>query len=137
MPLNFVLSQKSHKYLEFDGYEFIVDRKKANYTNWKCVEYKKRRCLGRCHTSEDTVKFHSENHNHPPQPDIIASKSVLAEVRKEAKKTVKTTQQIVSEMSEKVSPGVVVALPPLSNISRTIRRQRSIQFTEKSRPKSL
>jgi len=36
-------------------------------------------------------QVHSENHNHPPKPEVIASKSVLAVVRKESKRTVEKT----------------------------------------------
>ena len=46
MPLNYILSQKGFKHLEHDGFEFLVDQLKPGYTNWKCVEYKKRKCLG-------------------------------------------------------------------------------------------
>jgi len=58
-------------------------------------------------------------------------------MRSKAKTTVKTTQQIVTEISEVATPGVIAALPTIRSISRTIRRQRCSTIIEKSRPKHL
>jgi len=46
MPLNYILSQKGFEHLVHDGFEFLVDQLKPGYTNWKCVGYEKRKCLG-------------------------------------------------------------------------------------------
>jgi len=93
--------------------------------------------VGRCHTSDDKILFHSSNHNHDHQPEIIAKKKLLSEMRSKAKTTVKSTQQIVTEISEIATPGVIAALPTIRSISRTIRRQRCSTIIEKSRPKNL
>lgn len=52
-----------------DDYEYVINRKVAGKTMWRCSVYHKNRCKSRIMTYGKTVKITSE-HTHPPSfPD--------------------------------------------------------------------
>lgn len=53
MPLTFVKSQKCKKLLLFNGYLHNIHQKYDEKIVWRCTEYKKFSCKGRCHTTTD------------------------------------------------------------------------------------
>lgn len=51
--LIFVNSQKGKKLLSYDGYLHSLHRSTENKCIWRCVEFIKYKCKGRCHTTND------------------------------------------------------------------------------------
>ena len=63
--------------LLYEGYAYIMDRKRNSLTYWRCE--KKKECTGRLTTENNNLKNPPSVHSHPPDPARIAvSKTVCS-----------------------------------------------------------
>lgn len=67
--------------LVHDGYLYNREGADGKKAHWKCVEYHKSRCKGRCITVDAALYKMSGRHNHEPDPAQVARKQQEERVR--------------------------------------------------------
>lgn len=89
------------------------------------------------HTHNDNV-VKTTTHTHAPDARDSPVKSALANMRRRAKDTHETPRSIVNRVCGIANgPAVSMALPKVSNLSRTIRRTRRRQRNAPAAPRTL
>jgi hypothetical protein len=68
MPLQYLTSRKGQPQLLFGGFRYVLERDRNGKRNWKCINYYREHCTGRCQSMNDTVLL-TANHNHDPSND--------------------------------------------------------------------
>ncbi|XP_065317513.1 uncharacterized protein LOC135925884 isoform X2 [Gordionus sp. m RMFG-2023] len=143
MPLNYVISERGSKQLVHDQYIFRKERIINQKTIWKCVEAYKllesrpTRCKGRCHTLNEEVILHIDNHNHVIDGIKVLKTECLNNIKKRAIEVTDTPQKIISIAIAEGSPSLHAALPPITSIKRTIQRARSLMSSPLPTPTNI
>ncbi|CAI6363526.1 unnamed protein product [Macrosiphum euphorbiae] len=126
--LIFVNSQKGKKLLSYDGYLHSLHRSTENKCIWRCVEFIKYKCKGRCHTTNDEESgeiIKIPTHSHPPNADKVNVKEAIDKLKNEAKTSCEPTRNVVSKIVSDVSKITTSKLPPIDMLSQTVRRTRN------------
>lgn len=101
--LEMIKSQKGKDLLIHEGFTFIFDKNGANNKKiWRCSKWTQKKtnsCLARCHTSNESVIWHSENHSHIPDPILIDAKKIMQNIKNQARTTTDNTKSIISSNS--------------------------------------
>eukprot|EP00102_Acyrthosiphon_pisum_P022051 XP_016659261.1 PREDICTED: FLYWCH-type zinc finger-containing protein 1-like isoform X2 [Acyrthosiphon pisum] len=130
MPLEFVISQKGKKLLLLNGYLHNIHQKYDEKIVWRCTQYKKFSCKGRCHTTTDSESgelIKVTDHCHSPNIAQVEAKKVVNSMKETAANEQKNTRNIISENLEDVSIPVIGQLPTTKALSRIIQRTRVIK----------
>lgn len=121
----------------FNNFSYSKERSHENKTYWKCTQYCKRHCLARCHTINDAVVFESQNHNHEPEANSIATREILLNMKRAATTTMDSTSQIIASSVRTNSSILSASLPSLQCIKRTIQRKRQNHNQSPYNPSNL
>lgn len=70
----FLRTNKGGVQLVHGNYIYNQENRVGNKISWKCMEYFRLRCRGRCQTIDFRVSKVSDVHCHPPVPEIIKKK---------------------------------------------------------------
>ena len=106
MALEFVKSQKGKNLLVVEGYTFRNERVLTGRTFWKCTEYRKHKCLARCHTENDQIIKNLGTHNHVPCVAKIEARKTMEKVKTRAATTHESTHQIVATVAAETNEAV-------------------------------
>src|ERR1043165_9981199 len=95
MALEFVKSQKGKDFLVEEGYTFRNERISMVKTIWKCTNYRKHKCMARCHTEKGNIKRTIGVHNHVPDTAEIEARKTLQKMKDRAITTQESTHQLL------------------------------------------
>ncbi|KII70789.1 hypothetical protein RF11_14949 [Thelohanellus kitauei] len=109
-----------------DGYVYHKESQGTLYTFWRCANYNKSKCRGRCKTDQTRFVL-TRPHSHGPNISHARSREVLSQIRHAARSTQQTNQQILAHATASLSEAVIGALPPLRNITDTIQYTRRVE----------
>jgi len=122
-----------------EGFTYIFERNGQDSKRiWRCSDYTRTKCKGRCHTRKNnTVSFVSE-HNHALSHAKVGAKLLKAEIKKAAiSETSSPTSVILANSVKNVSVDVAAALPNIRSLKRTIQMARSIALEMPQSPSTL
>jgi hypothetical protein len=119
-------SNRGKDILIIEGFTFYQSFTKADKTSiyWKCTEYRKFKCPGRCTTKNMDVIQHNNNHNHIPDNSDIKARKILVDMKKLATESQISTQNIIAKCVENVEQSVASKLPATILMKRTIQKTR-------------
>lgn len=123
MSITYIKSQKGHKLLTLDGYNYRLEGENNGVQYWKCTEYRKAKCTGRLNVMDGHI-IKSSDHNHVPDQAKLQTRVVLNKIKERAQLTKESTHQIVAESTTSLSSAVCGQLPSIKLIKRTIQRTR-------------
>ena len=106
------------------GFIYNKQRTIADTTHWQCE--KKGFCKARLHTRGEAVVKRTGEHLHDSDALGVICLEVKAGVKRRARDTTDTTQQILSDvlLVRSTSDAIATKLPKLDSLKRTIRRER-------------
>ena len=100
----------------------------ANRLTWECVERRRGNCKAKVKLNAiDDFVDQVQEHTHAPSATRCELTKVRASIKRKASTTHETTQQILGTELANLTPAGAVNLPNLSNLRRSIRRQRQEQ----------
>ena len=137
MPLELIKSSWGKDLLIVDNCTFRVEKVVKERTIWKCTEYKKNRCLARCHTVRDAVVKQMGDHNHVPSKAKVEARKVMLNVKESASSSTMSTKALVDQETCTAVPSTVGQLPGIENIKQTVRRVRRKAQAPYPNPTSL
>ena len=88
------------------------------------------------HTISNTICHRVGDHNHAPNPSISGIRQGRSEIR-ELSKTTMAAHSIVATSTVIASTTVLSQLPHISNLKRTVCRQRAANLKFPANPRSL
>ena len=92
---------------------------------WECDQRRNKfACKAKLHVLNDQVIKQVNDHTHVASRAVVESSKVRQEMKKRARETEETPQQIISQSVALLSEQAAVAMPPIHHIRRDIRRQR-------------
>jgi len=135
----FIKSKRGKDLFVLEGYTFMKSShdKAGTAIYWKCTEYHKNKCPGRCTTKNGKLESHKNKHNHLPDQSRIEARLVLQNVKELATSSQLSTQQIVAQSTMSIEPSVAAKLPSTSLMKRAIQKKRKIDTSAPPNPKKL
>ena len=92
---------------------------------WECDQRRNKfGCKAKVHVLDDQVIKQVNDHTHVASRAVVESSKVRQEMKKRARETEETPQQIISQSVALLSEQAAVAMPPIHHIRRDIHRQR-------------
>ena len=92
---------------------------------WECDQRSNKfACKGKINVLDDQVIKQVNDHTHVANRAVVESSTVRQEIKKRARETEETPQQIISQSVARLSEQAAVAMPPIHHIRRDICRQR-------------
>ena len=120
-----VVSQKHKKLLEHEGFLYRLDKQTGDKSTWRCVKEKALLCKGRLWKICDGTHEMRVDHNHAPNRGEIEVRKFVKAVKEDAKRSLGSPSQIVSDRLLELPLGAASALPPLLQLKRHVMRARS------------
>lgn len=92
--------------LVLDGFTFRKEKERNGRKIWRCTEYKKFKCMARCHTQDGIVARQLMEHNHVPDLAKLEARKKMNDIKERAAATTEATHQIVATASTGTSAAV-------------------------------
>lgn len=120
----FVLTNKGHRELVYEGHRYQLEQSTAEKSIYKCVQYYKLKCYGRVHV-EDNVVVIKHKHSHAPDVQQIKVCQVINDIKDTAKKTFDAPSNIIAKAIAETSQATKGCLPAKLVLKKTICRERN------------
>ena len=120
-----------------NGYTFRKEKIINDKKIWRCTEYRKARCMSRCHTKYEVITKQPTEHNHVTDKATVEAKKVIGIMKDRAATSTEATHQIVAKASAGLSVAVSAQLPAVNRMKQTIRRVRHEHQAPLPNPTSL
>jgi len=127
MSCEYVLSQKGHNLLSFQGCLFSKTSEKNGRSYWLCT-MKKNRCRSSLVVEEGQIVSTPKEHNHPLSPSLVKARKVQNKVKEAARLTRDPPSTVISESITGVEEVILAKIPHQENLKQTIRRIRGCKF---------
>ena len=94
---------------------------------WECEQRRNKvACKAKLHVLNDQIVKNVNEHTHPANRGEVESIKVRQAMKKRARETEETPQQIISNAVAHLNEHAAVTMPPVHHIRRDIRRQRKM-----------
>ena len=118
-----------------NGFLYDKQRKVEEVIHWQCEQ--RTICVARIFTKDLEIVRRSNDHMHGVDENRISCYETKTQIKRKAELTQDSTHQIVGNSLLSVSEGIVVKLPKLDSLNRTIQRQRQRVLAAPSQPLNL
>ena len=124
--MDYVRSNKGGMKLLFQSNLYVKQKVlSSGAVCWECDQHRNKfACKAKLHVLDDQVIKQVSDHTHVASRAVVESSKVRQEMKKRARETEETPQQIISQSVALLSEQATVAMPPIHRIRRDIRRQR-------------
>ena len=138
MSIVFSKTEKDKPVLIQNGFGYIEERIHENKVYWRCTQCNKQKCKASVHTISNTIchRVGDGDRDHAPNPSISGICQCRSEIR-ELSKTTMAAHSIVATSTVIASTTVLSQLPHISNLKRTVCRQRAANLKFPANSRSL
>ena len=137
MALTFIKSNKGAHLLVIDSFSYRREKVIAGKEIWRCSDYKKLKCMSRCHTKDGIITKTPGDHNHVPDQAKIEARKIINNLKERAATTTESTHEMIATSSRGLNAAVAGQFPVIRNIKQTVRRVRHENQTPLPNPASL
>ena len=120
------LSQKGKRKILREGYSYVYKKElKNNIRSFECELWRKGQCSTSIKVDVDDQVFDQVNeHTYPPSQTKCEMELVKNRIKNRSQTTFDTTQRILTDELQGISPTAAVNLSNVEHLRRTIRSQR-------------
>ena len=120
--MEIIASNKGGKKLIFEGYAYIVNRRKEGRTYWRCE--KRTLCSASIITCNNLIEKNSNNHSHLPDEARMSALKVMENMKDRALKSDEATSSVINHCTQDLLLSICGALPVKDSLARSVRRAR-------------
>lgn len=128
-----IVTSKGGVKVFFNGYMYTKSKETANRIHWKCTSKAKLGCRGAMSTNtirEDPRA--GREHCHPPDDSKFGAAKLRVEMEARAQRSNDNPSKIISDATRGCRPEILVALPSVSSMKRTIQNKRPNEIHARS-----
>ncbi|XP_028415511.1 uncharacterized protein LOC114538576 [Dendronephthya gigantea] len=120
--MEYIQTSRGNRKLLFEGYVYVLDKKKEESAYWRCEKHKE--CSCRLSTLADTLWHQPSKHSHLPDPARVAVQRAVSAMKYRAENSEDSTRNIIQNCTQDFPLAAAGSLPQKETLARMIRRKR-------------